>query len=322
MTSKWVFILSTCSVIIKQGLRVTWACLKCLRRWNSKTCFGVTQSPVHLHKKTFTGPPLNSCGNLPRSVGVVCVLLLHVCVCHGSVYVGLFCLWVFVGRFLREMLSSLHMPASEVRCRREMKRSRHHIGNKATAVNTGLKGSSLSTVAAVYNIHISRLVEPTCVGGADKGNKTWSLWDAFVQNRGTEHLLPSADIAHASLRLQRENPAADKGKAGEERVPFPSLKSRLVFRVVQYCAPFWFEPDSFTEAPLFRITGREMRALNSLDVEERGKTQKKTTGKHREKTNKYINKSTTVVLSRGRSQTGKRCNRHCSGERFKLWLYQ
>lgn len=79
---------------------------------------------------------------------------------------------MFVGRFLREMLSSLHMPASEVRCRREMKRSRHHIGNKATAVNTGLKGSSLSTVAAVYNIHISRLVEPTCVGGAHKGNKT------------------------------------------------------------------------------------------------------------------------------------------------------
>ena len=109
--------------------------------------------------------------------------------------------------------------------------------------------------------------------GVHQGNKTWSLWDAFVLNRCTEHLLLSADITHALFQIQRETPpGGDKGKGssgGEENhVPYPSLRSRLMFSssILHPLHPFWFEPDSCFWSAALHITGRKWARCISQDV--------------------------------------------------------
>lgn len=79
MREEWVFILSTCSVIVK--LRGLWCdmtgdCFKCPHQRNGWTCLGVTA------KKLFTYITcryllclLNSCGSLPREKMNVCQLI-------------------------------------------------------------------------------------------------------------------------------------------------------------------------------------------------------------------------------------------------------
>lgn len=88
MREEWVFILSTCSVIVK--LRGLWCdmtgdCFKCPHQWNGWTCLGVTA------KKLFTYITcrylrwlVNSCGSLPRENECVCVswckrVYIHIC---------------------------------------------------------------------------------------------------------------------------------------------------------------------------------------------------------------------------------------------------
>lgn len=70
MREEWVFILSTCAVIVK--LRGLWCdmtgdCFKCPHQRNGRTCLGVTaKKDVHLHYMGICTCLVNSCGNLPK----------------------------------------------------------------------------------------------------------------------------------------------------------------------------------------------------------------------------------------------------------------
>ncbi len=139
MREEWVFILSTCSVIVK--LRGLWCdmtgdCFKCPHQWNGWACLGVTA------KKLFTYITcryllciVNSCESLPRRNEPVCVLvcvrqlmqnglhshLLGICVqadmqCSKAMCVNVcasatltVCVWVFV--LCVHFVYSLNTPA-------------------------------------------------------------------------------------------------------------------------------------------------------------------------------------------------------------------
>ena len=140
-------------------------------------------------------------------------------------------------------------------------------------VNSWLKGSSLCS--CLWRSDFSRGVEPMLE--VHKGNKTWSLWDAFVLNRCTEHLLPSADITHALFWLQRETPGADKGKGrsgGEEEkkkkigchIHRSSLGLCSEVKYYTHSTHFWFEPDSCFWSAALHITGRTWERWIPQDV--------------------------------------------------------
>lgn len=77
MREEWVFILSTCSVIVK--LRGLWCdmtgdCFKCPHQWNGWTCLGViAKTPFTYITCRYLLYLVNSCGSLPRQNECVCV---------------------------------------------------------------------------------------------------------------------------------------------------------------------------------------------------------------------------------------------------------
>lgn len=111
MREEWVFILSTCAVIVK--LRGLWCdmtgdCFKCPHRRNGWTCLGVTTQKLFTYITCrFSPRVVNSCGTLPKQTECVSVCVtwyirvyeniltfVDVYICKQVCRVGRLCVWM------------------------------------------------------------------------------------------------------------------------------------------------------------------------------------------------------------------------------------